>query len=72
MTREEAWTIVLGDRTPADVVREFELTNPGPGLDEWLGTAEAEAVAMARGAFALDDLAPHHGAMLAELRLALA
>lgn len=43
------WNTVLGaSRDAADVVREFDL-NPADdrrGTDEWLGTAEAEALAM--------------------------
>jgi hypothetical protein len=44
-TYEGYWSAVLGaNRSAADVVREFALVPAG--LDEWLGTAEAEAAAM--------------------------
>lgn len=45
---EGYWNVVLGaHRSAEDVVREFEL-NPSDrrGIDEWLDTAEAEALAM--------------------------
>ena len=35
---------VIGDRSPLELVQEFDLdTSDQPGLDEWLGHAEAEA-----------------------------
>lgn len=43
-TYDSYWTVVLGTRSPDDVVREFELK---PGLDEWLAQAECEVVGVA-------------------------
>lgn len=42
---EGYWNAVMGaSRTPADVVREFELdATDRAGLDEWIGTAEVAA-----------------------------
>jgi len=47
-TFEGYWNVVLGTgRNPSDVVREFDLDiTDRAGLDEWLGSAEAEAWAM--------------------------
>lgn len=39
---EGYWNVVLGaNRSPGDVIREFDLV--AQGLDEWLGHAESEA-----------------------------
>ena len=44
---EGYWNTVLGaNRIADDVVREFALTADRRGLDEWLGHAEAEALAV--------------------------
>lgn len=47
-TYERYWEVVLGDRDAAGVLREFDLSDGSRrGLDEWLGTAEADAWIMA-------------------------
>lgn len=45
---EGYWNAVLGSGNATNVVREHELVG-ADGLDEWLGTAEAEAWAMGGG-----------------------
>lgn len=47
-TYEGYWNAVLGaNRSASDVVSEFELnTGDRRGLDEWLGQAEGEALAI--------------------------
>jgi hypothetical protein len=46
MDAHDAWIVVMGNRTPEDVVRDFGLTAPD-GVDEWVGHAESEAVLQA-------------------------
>ena len=43
-TEEGYWATVLGQKTPAQAVREYGLVpSDRSGVDEWLGTAEVEA-----------------------------
>lgn len=69
---EGYWQTVLGaDRTPTRVVAEFSLV--AAGLDEWLGTAEAEAWS-AGGGRAADlpaEWTAHHARALRELQRAV-
>ena len=40
------WTIILGDRTPCQVVREYHLTNDVPAVLALLTNCETEAETM--------------------------
>lgn len=76
MTSEQYWRAVLGERSADQVVTEFELDDDpqqGPGsLDDWLGQAEAQAIAHATdGLLTLAMLEPHHAAALEALRAAV-
>lgn len=74
-----AWTTVMGNRTPAAVVRDFDLSADRRSLDQWLGEAESEACLQApekdedgllgREALAA-ALAPHHERFLDDLETA--
>ena len=46
-TYENYWNMVLGASDAEGVVCEFGLVGPRSALDEWLGTAESEARAVA-------------------------
>lgn len=74
-TFEQYWNMVLGPRSPADVVREFRL-NPKDrvGLDERLGVWESEAWSFCDNAAGVsgrhkvpEAWAPHHQKALALL-----
>jgi len=63
---EGYWNAVLGDRRSAEqVVAEFELV--GEGLDEWLGTAEAEAARVGGLRELPDEWSDFHAQALEEL-----
>lgn len=69
-TFEGYWNTVLGTGTAAQVVREHELV--AAGLDEWLGTAEAEAwSAGGRGGPLPDEWSSFHARALTALQAAL-
>ncbi len=57
------WNTVLGaGRSAADVVREFELTRLG--LDEWLGFAESEVLAVGGLTDVPEEWTAHHARAL--------
>lgn len=66
---EGYWNTVLGaNRSAADVVREFQLdASDVRGLDEWLGTAEADALAAGGKTVVPEEWTSHHARALALL-----
>lgn len=72
-TYSEYWQVVLGARTAAQVVAEFDLTGgTRRGLSEWLGTAEEEAIRACHlpREETLDAWARHHERAVTDLDLA--
>ena len=74
-TYEGYWAAVLGpNRDALDVVREFDLvaTRGRRDVDEWLGTAEAEALSIGRlGTAVAEQWAAFHGRALDALEQAV-
>ena len=71
-TYEGYWTAVLGPFSADDVVCEFDLVDPGPGLDVWLCHAEVEAWAQGGEVGDLpEEWTGYHARALGELRAAL-
>lgn len=68
-TFEGYWNVVLGaSRSAEDVVQDFKLEGDD-GLDEWLGTAEADAWAMGGEQGDLpEEWGGYHARALDELR----
>lgn len=71
-TYEGYWHAVLGVGSADDVVRDFALVDPGPGLDEWLDDAEVEAWAQGGEVGDLpEEWTGYHARALGELRATL-
>lgn len=71
-TYDGYWQMVLGPRGADRLVREFALIPGSRGLDEWLGTAEEEAIRVGRlpRKATLEVWESYHGTALQEIESA--